>query len=70
MEKNLSAEIFFSVADITGFFVFTAMNMLKIEIPDDCNNVKKWRDKLLLSVNHYSLIRPFSMFIFLCNFTE
>ena len=22
------------------------MNMLKIEIPDDCNNVKKWRDKL------------------------
>ena len=36
----------FSVADISGFFVFTAMNMLKIEIPDDCNNVKKWRDKL------------------------
>ena len=37
---------FFSVADISGFFVFTTMNMLNIDIPVHCNNVKKWRDKL------------------------
>jgi len=51
VEKDFSGKEFicgdfFSVADISGFFVFTTMNMLKIEIPDHCNNVKKWRDKL------------------------
>jgi glutathione S-transferase len=51
VEKDFSGKEFicgnfFSVADISGFFVFSAMNMLKIEVPDDCNNVKKWRDKL------------------------
>ena len=45
-DKKFICGNFFSVADISGFFVFTAMNTLKIEIPDDCNNVKKWRDKL------------------------
>ena len=37
---------FFSVADISGFFVLSVMNKLKIEIPDHCNNVKKWGDRL------------------------
>ena len=55
VEKDFSGKEFicgnfFSVADISGFFVFTTMNMLKIEIPDHCNNVKKWRDKLLFKL--------------------
>lgn len=51
VEKDFSVKKFicgnfFSVADISGFFVFSAMNMLKIEIPDHCKNIKNWRDKL------------------------
>ena len=37
----------FSIADITGYFVFLTCDRLKIEIPNNLSNVNKWKLNLI-----------------------